>query len=450
MVVTSDNPRHEDPLAIIDAAVSGVEQRYRGAVRIEVDRRRAIDLAIREARPGDVIVIAGKGHETTQTIGDIATPFDDRAVAREVLADLTGPTRTGEHIVIAVMIAGAVATLVSLFGTRFLIVFFRTRGQGQPILGKEDHGPEHHMVKQGTPTMGGLAIVVAAFVGWIVAHIRNIAFSDQAMIVWVGILAMSLMGFLDDWIKVRKRHNRGIFWKQKNYVTMLMSFGLAWWLVGTTGIAESISFVRAGDLGFDVPTCVWVIWAGLIIWATTNAVNVTDGLDGLAGGSALMGFGAFMIIAYWAFRNPDVYGAVVNPLDMGVMAAGFAGACLGFLWWNAAPARIFMGDVGALGIGSALAFLALTLNTHLLLLLICGINVMEAGSVGDPDGRVQGVRPQATAVPDVADPSPLRARRLAGDDRDHPLLADLGDLRRPRRWRSSSATSRASPGGIGG
>src|SRR5262249_54750286 len=125
--------------------------------------------------------------------------------------------------VIAVMIAGAVATLVSLFGTRFLISFFRGRGQGQPILGKEDHGPEHHMHKQGTPTMGGIAIVVAAFIGWVVAHLRNIAFSDQAMIVWLGVLAMAFMGFLDDWIKVRKRHNRGIFWKQKNYITMLMS-----------------------------------------------------------------------------------------------------------------------------------------------------------------------------------------------------------------------------------
>jgi phospho-N-acetylmuramoyl-pentapeptide-transferase len=283
--------------------------------------------------------------------------------------------------VIAVLIAGAVSTLISLFGTRFLIVFFRTRGQGQPILGKDDHGPEHHMLKQGTPTMGGIAIIVAAFTGWMVAHIRNIAFSDQAMIVWLGILSMSFMGLLDDWIKVRKRHNRGIFWKQKNYITMVMAVGYAWWLATTTGIDESITIVRAGDLGFDVPTAVWVIWAGAIVWATTNAVNVTDGLDGLAGGSALMGFGAFMIIAYWAFRNPDVYAEVVNPLDMGVLAAGFAGACLGFLWWNAAPARIFMGDVGALGIGAALAFLALTLDTHLLLILICGINVIEAGSV---------------------------------------------------------------------
>ncbi len=283
---------------------------------------------------------------------------------------------------IAVLIAGAVATLVSLLGTRALIVFFRDRGMGQPILGKEDHGPEHHMAKQGTPTMGGLAIVGAALVGWLVAHLRKgLAFSDQTMIVWIGVLAMAGMGFLDDFLKVRRRHNRGVFWKQKNYIPMLMSIGIAWWLATSTGISETISFVRADDLGFDVPTIVWVVWAGVIVWATTNAVNVTDGLDGLAGGSALMGFGAFTIIAYWAFRNPDVYGAVVNPLDMGVFAAAFAGACLGFLWWNAAPARIIMGDVGALALGSALAFLALTLNTQLLLVLICGINVMEAGSV---------------------------------------------------------------------
>jgi phospho-N-acetylmuramoyl-pentapeptide-transferase len=126
----------------------------------------------------------------------------------------------------------------------------------------------------------------------------------------------------------------------------------------------------------------WVLWAGIIIFATANAVNVTDGLDGLAAGSALFGFIAFTGIAFWALRNPVIYGDVVNPYDLAVLAAAFAGACAGFIWWNAAPARIFMGDVGALGIGTALALLALTTNTQLLLLLICGINVVEAGSVG--------------------------------------------------------------------
>ena len=332
---------------------------------------------------------------------------------------------------IAVMIAGAVATLVSLLGTRFLIVFFRTAwtGPADPRQGGPRPRAPHAQAGHADDGRAG-------------DRRRRVHRLDrrphpQHRVLRPGDDRLDrrswrcrFMGFLDDWIKVRKGHNRGIFWKQKNYVTMLMSFGFAWWLVGHHGHLRD-DLVRArrrpqlrgpdrrvGHLG------------RALIWATTNAVNVTDGLDGLAGGSALMGFGAFMIIGYWAFRNPDVYGAVVNPLDMGVMAAGFAGACLGFLWWNAAPARIFMGDVGALGIGSALAFLALTLNTHLLLAPDLR-HQRDGGRLGgDPDGRVQGVRPQAPAVPDVADPPSLRARRLAGDDGDHPLLAALGDQRR--------------------
>ena len=292
---------------------------------------------------------------------------------------------------IAVMIAGATAMLVSLVGTRYLITFFRDRGKGQPILGKEDRGPDHHMHKQGTPTMGGLAIVVSAFFGWVVAHFRHgLVFSNQAAIAWVGILVLSCIGFLDDYIKVNKAHNRGIFWKKKSYVTLIISMGIAWWLVTATRVSETISFTRYNWPGWHVPWPVWVVFAGVTIWSTSNAVNVTDGLDGLAAGAALLAFLAFTIIAYWAFRNPEIYGVttklvagkgVVNPLDLAALAAAFAGACGGFLWFNAAPARIIMGDVGALGIGTALALLALTTDTQFLLVLICGINVFEAGSV---------------------------------------------------------------------
>lgn len=276
--------------------------------------------------------------------------------------------------------------IVSLIGSRFLITFFRSRGIGQPILGKEDRGPEHHMSKAGTPTMGGLAMVVAAFLGWLIAHLRDgLPFSDQAMIAWVGILVMATVGLLDDYIKVKKAHNRGIFWKRKSYLTLVLSFAIAAWLVSSTGVSRTISITRATMPNLHVPWYVWVLWAGTMIWATSNAVNVTDGLDGLAAGSALLGFLAFTIIGYIALRynsglNP-IYEEVVNPLDLAVLAAAFAGACGGFLWFNAAPARIFMGDVGALALGTALALLALTLNTQLLLILICGINVMEAGSV---------------------------------------------------------------------
>jgi phospho-N-acetylmuramoyl-pentapeptide-transferase len=156
---------------------------------------------------------------------------------------------------------------------------------------------------------------------------------------------------------------------------------LTWWLTAATGVSETLSFTRADLPGITFTWPLFVIWTALMVWGTSNAVNVTDGLDGLAAGSASFGFIAFTVIAYWAFRNPALYGDVVNPLDLAVLSASLAGACGGFLWWNAAPAKIFMGDVGALGLGTALGLLAVTTNTHLLLPIICGINVLEAGSV---------------------------------------------------------------------
>ncbi|MFM9227053.1 MAG: phospho-N-acetylmuramoyl-pentapeptide-transferase [Actinomycetota bacterium] len=282
---------------------------------------------------------------------------------------------------IAVLIAGAVSLVLSLFGTRWLIGVFARLGLGQPILGAEDHGPVQHMKKQGTATMGGAAILGAAFIGFMVAHLRpGIAFSDQALIMWAGVAILAVMGFLDDWLKVRKRHNRGIFWKKKGWITFGLVALTTAWLSLSTGVSQTLSITRADLPGWELPQVLWILWTALMVWATTNAVNVTDGLDGLAAGSATFGFLAFTAIAYWAFRNPDIYG-LVNPLDLAVFAAAMAGACGGFLWWNAAPARIFMGDVGALGIGAALGYLAVTTNTHLLLPVICALNVMEAGSV---------------------------------------------------------------------
>jgi phospho-N-acetylmuramoyl-pentapeptide-transferase len=283
--------------------------------------------------------------------------------------------------VIPVLIAGAVGMIASLIGTRGLIAYFKQLGKGQPILGAEDHGPVHHMAKQGTPTMGGIAILLAGFLGWIIAHIRpGLPFSDQAVVIWLTIFVLAAIGFLDDFLKVRRQHNRGIFWKKKGWITFGITVALLVLLVATTGVAETISFTRATSPGWEIPSWAFVLWTALMVWSTTNAVNVTDGLDGLAAGSALFGFLAFTIIAYWAFRNPRIYD-IVNPLDLAVLSAAMAGACGGFLWWNAAPAKIIMGDVGALGIGAALGMLAVTTNTHLMLILICGINVFEAGSV---------------------------------------------------------------------
>jgi phospho-N-acetylmuramoyl-pentapeptide-transferase len=287
--------------------------------------------------------------------------------------------------VIALGIASAIAAVVALFGTRALIGLLAERGVSQPILQQNAANavapPHEH--KAGTPTMGGLAILAAALAGYLISHVRvGVVFSDQTIIVIAGILAMAGFGLIDDVLKIRARQNRGVYWKLKGVVSYLMAIGVATVLVTTTDIDTRLSLTRADLPGWELGPVLWVLWAGTIIFVTTNAVNVTDGLDGLAAGSALLGFVAFTGIAFWALRNPDIYGDVVNPYDLAVLAAAFAGATGGFLWWNAAPARIFMGDVGALALGSALALLALTTNTHLLLLLICGINAVEAGSVG--------------------------------------------------------------------
>jgi phospho-N-acetylmuramoyl-pentapeptide-transferase len=287
--------------------------------------------------------------------------------------------------VIALAIASAIAAAVALFATRALIGLLAERGVSQPILQQNSANAvvPPHQHKAGTPTMGGLAILAAALAGYLISHVRaGVVFSDQTLVVIAGILAMAGFGLVDDMLKIRARQNRGVYWKVKGMVSYLMSLGIAAVLVSTTDIDTRLSLTRADLPGWELGPVLWVFWGGTMIFATTNAVNVTDGLDGLAAGSALLGFVAFAGIAFWALRNPSIYGDVVNPYDLAVLAASFAGACGGFLWWNAAPARIFMGDVGALALGTALALFALTTNTQLLLLLICGINAVEAGSVG--------------------------------------------------------------------
>jgi phospho-N-acetylmuramoyl-pentapeptide-transferase len=285
---------------------------------------------------------------------------------------------------IALFIAGAIAFFVSLFGTGVLARFLRQRGKSQPILelNADNRVVPQHQHKSGTPTMGGLAVLGAATLGYLLSHIREgVVFSNQTLVMFLGVFLMALIGFVDDYIKVRKKRNRGVLWKLKGYITLGVSFGIAALLVATSDIDTRLSLTRATLPGWQMGPVLWVLWAGLIIFATTNAVNVTDGLDGLAGGAAMLAFTAFAIIAFLAFRNHELYESVVNPYDLAVFAVAFAGACAGFLWWNAAPAKIFMGDVGALGLGAALAMLALSTDTHLLLPILCGLNVLEIGSV---------------------------------------------------------------------
>jgi phospho-N-acetylmuramoyl-pentapeptide-transferase len=285
---------------------------------------------------------------------------------------------------IPLFLSSGIAAVVALGGSYWLARVLRARGRSQPILQRnaDNLAAPDHQHKAGTPTMGGLAILAAALIGYLVSHVRaGVVFSNQTLIVFGGVLLMAGIGLVDDVMKVRARQNRGLFWKLKGVITLAASLSIAAVLVMMTDIDTRVSLTRADLPGWELGSVGWTCWAGLMIFCTANAVNVTDGLDGLASGSALFGFLAFTGIAYAGFRRPEVYSAIVNPYDLAVFSAAFGGACVGFLWMNAAPALIFMGDVGSLGLGTALALLALTTNTHLLLPLICGLNVLEIGSV---------------------------------------------------------------------
>jgi phospho-N-acetylmuramoyl-pentapeptide-transferase len=161
---------------------------------------------------------------------------------------------------------------------------------------------------------------------------------------------------------------------------LVVALGFAVACVAWTDVETTVSFTRWDEPGWDLTTPGWVLFAVLLIAATTNAVNLTDGLDGLAAGSAIYAFITMVVVAFWAFRHPEVY-EVNHALDLAVIAAAMVGGITGFLWWNAPPAQIFMGDTGALAIGAGLATLALTLNVQLLLPIVGALFVFETLSV---------------------------------------------------------------------
>jgi phospho-N-acetylmuramoyl-pentapeptide-transferase len=276
----------------------------------------------------------------------------------------------------ALLLAGGVALLVAMLGTPLLIGDLRARGIGQQI--RED-GPSGHFSKAGTPTMGGLAIMAAAVVGWIVAHVFA-TFTTRGLAGMLTICAAALVGFIDDWLKVTRQRSLGLNKRAKIIGQLVVALAFALVAVIWLKVDTHLSFTRFNSLGLQLGKVGWVLMAVLVFVGFTNAVNLTDGLDGLAAGSSAFTFVAFTVIGFYQLKHEVMYG---NPasLDEAVMAAAMIGACTGFLWWNAAPARIFMGDTGSLGIGAAVAVLALLENVDLLLPIIGGLYVLETLSV---------------------------------------------------------------------
>lgn len=283
---------------------------------------------------------------------------------------------------ISLLLSSAIAFGVVIFVTPVAIRVLRANDIGQ-FIQEEVEGHSH---KRGTPTMGGVVIWAGVLLGYFLSHFRLFVdgtplsvrpFAWQGWLAAGAFLGMGLIGFLDDYVKYARKQNLGLSKRWKFLGQLVIAGGFAWGAVAA-GADTELSLTRG--IGIDLGP--W-LYAGLVLFlltAAANAVNLTDGLDGLVAGSGSLVFGAYVLIAFWQFRNADLY-AVDGALDLSVFAAAIVGAALGFLWWNSAPAKIFMGDAGSQALGGGLAALALLTNTHLLLVVLGGLYVVETLSV---------------------------------------------------------------------
>ena len=289
-----------------------------------------------------------------------------------------------------ILLSAAISMLVALIGTRPTITVLRKRKLGQQVR-TGDHAPAH-MSKSGTPTMGGIVIIIASLIGYVLGHwFTNDPMTASGVLVLFLMTGLGFVGFLDDFIKLFMRRSLGLRSGAKLLGQAVVGVIFAVLAIhfpdgyDLTPASTHLSFLA--DFGVSIGTILFVVWVLIMVTATSNGVNLTDGLDGLATGASILVLAAYVIIGNWQLRNDCTTALAQNcysvrdPLDAAVVAAVVMGACFGFLWWNAPPAKIFMGDTGSLALGGALAGLAVVTRTDLLLLLLGGLFVIITMSV---------------------------------------------------------------------
>jgi phospho-N-acetylmuramoyl-pentapeptide-transferase len=271
-----------------------------------------------------------------------------------------------------VLVAALVAMIIGILGGPTFIAFLRRNEFGQHI---REEGPERHIDKQGTPTMGGLLIVLAATL----AFLPLTDFTLPALTIFGTMLGCAAIGFLDDYLKVRHRRSLGLRGRWK--IIMLIGVTAA---VGFAAHHQHLShdvYVPLAD--FTIP--LGPFWYGLlflIIGGAVNGVNLTDGLDGLAAGTGIIALLTFTAMAVTIYIRSNASGhRIATRLDIAFIGAALIGAAVGFLWFNAFPAEVFMGDTGAMAIGGAIAAMAIMMKVELLMLFVGGIFAIEAISV---------------------------------------------------------------------
>ncbi len=290
----------------------------------------------------------------------------------------------------AILLSGGLALVFTLLGTIVAIRVLVAKGYGQLI---RDDGPTTHQTKRGTPTMGGLVVILSVVAAYLLATVGTSRTPTASGLLLLFLLVgLGGVGFLDDYIKIAKQRSLGLRSRAKmaGQVLVAVAFGVLALQFpderGQTPASRHLSFIRDWEL-WTLPTVLVVLVILLMIAATSNAVNLTDGLDGLATGACTMVFGAYTIMNIWQNNQSceltpgNTCYEVRDPLDLAIVSAALTGACFGFLWWNASPAKIFMGDTGSLALGGALAGLAILTRTELLLVLLGGLFVTQTLSV---------------------------------------------------------------------
>jgi phospho-N-acetylmuramoyl-pentapeptide-transferase len=262
-----------------------------------------------------------------------------------------------------ILIAGMAAMLICIFlGPKF-IEYLRLREFGQQI---REEGPEEHHEKAGTPTMGGLIVFTAIAIPYLVLSDRE----TQSLAVFGVALGCAAIGFADDFLKITRRRSLGLSARYKLLLQAALALGLWYVARHSVGLDSSLE-LRISDASLDIPDWLYPIVIFLVIAGSSNAVNLTDGLDGLAAGCC-----AIVLLAYTAITF-----ITSGEHDLSLLSATLVGGCIGFLWFNAFPASIFMGDTGSLGLGGAIGAMAVMTQTEILLIITGGIFVIEALSV---------------------------------------------------------------------
>jgi phospho-N-acetylmuramoyl-pentapeptide-transferase len=290
----------------------------------------------------------------------------------------------------AILLSGGLALVFTLGGTVGAIRLLSARGYGQLI---RDDGPTSHHTKRGTPTMGGTVIIGSVVLAYLLAtFLTSRTPTASGLLLLFLLVGLGAVGFLDDYIKVAKQRSLGLRSRAKmtGQVLVAIVFGLLALRFpderGQTPASKHLSFTRDWE-AWTLPTILVIALILFMIAATSNSVNLTDGLDGLATGTSTIVFAAYAVMNIWQNNQsceltpgPTCY-EVRDPLDLAVISAALTGACFGFLWWNASPAKIFMGDTGSLALGGAIAGLAILTRTELLLVVLGGLFVAQSVSV---------------------------------------------------------------------